>query len=197
MQKQVAVLSLGLASVFAVACHDTLQPHPDGIGRYDGASSSLTLASPVQRATPLAQDVSWSFSAGPGGALSTDAGTGLTIAIPAGALSSDVTITVTALAGSDVAYRFEPHGLLFARNATLTQDLTKTTVDLLSGLALSGAYFSTDTLELSPDGLALVTDVIGAVTNPLSRTASFPIQHFSGYILASGRTDSTSTDGGQ
>lgn len=198
MRKALAVLSLGAVSVLGVACHDVVQPAANTFDRAGNPSALLSLLiAPVQRATPLAQDVTWSFTAGPNGGFSSDASTGLTVSIPSGALPDDVTITVTALAGSNVAYRFEPHGLLFSRSAYLTQDLTKTTANLLSGLTLSGAYFATDTLEISASGLALVTEVLSAVTNPLTLTATFPIQHFSGYILASGRTDSTSTDGGQ
>jgi hypothetical protein len=155
--------------------------------RSNGLLDGLTglLVAPVQRATPLASDVSWSFSAGPGGATSTNSSVGLTIAIPSGALSSTQTITVTALAGSPVAYKFEPHGLVFAKKAYLTQDLRKTTSGILN-LLLSGAYFSTDRLEVNSSGLALVTEILSAVVNPLSRTVSFGIQHFSGYIVASG-----------
>lgn len=198
MRKALAVLSLGAVSVLAVACHDLVQPTANTLDRAGNSSALLSLLiAPVQRATPLAQDVTWSFTAGPNGGFSSDAATGLTVSIPSGALADNVTITVTALAGSNVAYRFEPHGLQFSRSAHLTQDLTRTTANLVSGVTLSGAYFATDTLETSADGLALVTEVLSAVTNPLTRTATFPIQHFSGYILASGRTDSTSTDGQQ
>lgn len=201
MRKELAILVLGSVAVLGVACHDVVQPAATTLHRTGSAGSPSALITslvlPVERATPLAQDLSWSFIAGPNGGSSSNAATGLAISIPSGALADDVTITVTALAGSDVAYRFEPHGLLFSRSAYLTQDLTKTTADLLSGLTLSGAYFSTDTLELSSGGLALVSEVIGALVNPLTRTATFPIGHFSGYILASGRSDSTSTDGEQ
>jgi len=98
-----------------------------------------------------------------------------------------------------VAYRFEPHGLVFARKVTLTQNLRGTTADgLLSSLVpLSGAYFATDDLELDADGLANVTEIIPATLSLLTRKASFPIEHFSGYILASGRGSARESEDGQ
>lgn len=152
------------------------------------SDATSLLIPPVDRTTPLAEDISWSFTVGPAGAVSSNSGTGLTIAVPANAVSSSITITVTALAGAPVAYRFEPHGLVFARKVTLTQDLRGTTAEnLLSSTVLSGAYFATDELELDADGLANVTEIIPASINLLTHTASFPIEHFSGYIYASGR----------
>lgn len=194
------VLSIAVA-VFAVACHDAVQPNGAAEQTLErgGAPAMLlnTLIAPVQRSTPLPEDVTWSFVAGPDGGATTNAATGLTFVVPAGAVAEDVTITVTALAGDAVAYRFQPHGVVFARSATFTQDLRLTTANVVSGLTLSGAYFATDALEFSPTGLVSVTETIGAVVNPLTRTATFPVRHFSGYILASGRAESDSTQSEQ
>ena len=65
---------------------------------------------------------------------------------------------------------------------------------LLSLPLLSGAYFATDRLEFSGD-LAVVTEILPAVGNLLTKTASFPIKHFSGYILASGRSGGDEIEG--
>ena len=162
-----------------------------------GGVTSL-LIPPVERTTPLAQDITWSFTVGPAGASSSNSASGLKISVPSNAVSTSTTITVTALAGAPVAYRFEPHGLVFARKVTLTQNLRGTTADgLLSSTLLSGAYFATDELELGADGLADVTEIIPASINLLTRKASFPIEHFSGYILASGRGSSQESEDGQ
>lgn len=147
------------------------------------------LVPPVERRVPLASDVTWSFWAGPLGATSSNASVGLTISIPRGALASTQRITVTALAGAPVAYKFEPHGLVFAKSSQLRQDLKGTTADGLLDLGLLyGAYFATDRLELTSGGLAVVTEIIPALTSLLTKTVSFPIEHFSGYIVASGRS---------
>lgn len=153
------------------------------------SSIGSTLVAPLDRATPLAEPVTWSFSVGADGATSTNAASGLTIAVPRGALASTVTITVTALSGSAVAYRFEPHGLTFERNVTLTQNLAGTTAGVLSNLLLQGAHFPGDEPVVT-NGLALVTETVTAHINLLANTASFPIQHFSGWIVATGRSSS-------
>jgi len=190
---RIRVFVLSILAAFTASCGEAVQPlaSPSNlVGAVKDHSLTSLLIAPVQRSTPLPSDVTWSFQVGSGGATSSNSDVGLTVTVPAGAVSENVQITVTALAGQPVAYRFEPHGLQFGRNVYLTQDLNHTTLGLLSGLLLRGAYFATDSLELSTDGLAIVTEIIGAATNPLTRTTTFPIQHFSGYILASGR-DST------
>ncbi len=146
----------------------------------------LQSAAPVTRNVPLANDVTWSFTVGSGGASSSNSTVGLTISVPPGAVSSPTTITVTALKGSPVAYQFEPHGLQFARKVTLTQKLQGTSAASQLLAVLQGAYFSTDE-PIIENGLALVSELLSGLLNPLTRTFSFGIVHFSGYIVVSGR----------
>lgn len=155
------------------------------------------LVPPVTRNAPLANDVSWSFTAGPAGAASSNADVGLTIVFPPNAVATNQVITVTALKGSAVAYKFEPHGLVFAKKVVLTQDLRGTSGGgLLSGIlggllstsALQGAYFATDRLETTSGGLAKVNELVPALSSALTQTVSFGVEHFSGYIVASGRS---------
>ena len=157
----------------------------------EGATSSITslLIAPLNRTTALPSDVVWSFTVGTGGGSSTNTATGLTIRVPSGALSAPTTITVRALAGKPVAYAFEPHGLVFNKQAYLTQDLRGTEVDVLSSLPLlRGAHFATDELVLNEEGLAVVTEIVPALVNLLSRSVTFGIGHFSGWIIATGRS---------
>ena len=64
-----------------------------------------------------------SATVGPlGGTLSLP-GAGLLVVVPPLALSSRQTITVTAVAGSNVAYEFAPHGLKFNLPLVVTQNL--------------------------------------------------------------------------
>lgn len=188
----VAVVSVALVA----ACADGGRTYstapkagPASSNLLGGAVTSLTslLIAPVERTTPLANDVTWSFTVGPSGAVSGNSAAGLIVTVPSGALSSVQTITVTALAGKPVAYRFAPHGLVFDKDVSLSQSLVGTSVSLLALPVLSGAYFATDNLQLTANGLAQVTEIIPATVNPLTRRAVFPIRHFSGYILASGR----------
>lgn len=198
-----AGLTLALAGFSA--CADTTGPangargvrsytRPPGLLESTVSSVGSTLVAPLDRTTPLPEPISWSFTVGVDGGSSTNAASGLTIAVPDGALADTVTITVTALAGSAVAYRFEPHGLTFARGVTLTQSLAGTNAALGTDLLLQGAHFPGDEPETT-DGLVLVTETVNASINLLAKTASFPIRHFSGWIVATGR--SSEDEGGQ
>ena len=200
-------VSLSVAAV-GTACSDSTGPAtlplsaaPDAshqallgglIGTVTQTLANL-LVPPVTRTTPLETDVTWSFSAGPSGAASFNAGVGLSIVFPPNALATNQTITVTALKGSPVAYKFEPHGLVFARKVVLTQDLRGTSAggllgSLLSASSLQGAYFATDRLETTSGGLAKVSELLPALSSALTQTVTFGIEHFSGYIVASGRS---------
>lgn len=196
------LVALSITIVAFAACAETPDASTAPIGvareaqRLQGADEPVasvgsSLVAPLSRTTALSEPVSWSFTVDSSGATSTNSATGLTITVPRGAVSDNVTITVTALAGSAVAYRFEPHGLTFARKVHLTQSLAGTNVGLLSGLLLQGAHFEGDAPVLI-DGLALVTETVNASIDVLANSTTFPIQHFSGWIVASGRSE----DGG-
>lgn len=189
---------LGLAAVvsLAVACSETSRPlatAPDltPIAGEDaqliGSLTSL-LISPIKRTTPLANDVVWSFRAGPYGGYTSNSALGVAITVPPGALDDYVTITVTAVKGSAVAYAFSPH-LEFERKVTITQSLKGTNVGLLNNLLLKGAHFAGDRPEYK-NGLAVVTEVVpGLLSNLLSvltRSVTIQVSHFSGWIFASG-----------
>jgi len=165
-------------------------------GLLDGTVTTLgrVLVAPVHRKVALSQPISWSFTVGSGGATSSNSATGLAIAVPAGALSQPVTITVTALPGTAVAYRFEPHGLQFARDVQLSQKTSKLDLGLLTSLLMQGAHFAGTVPLYTGNGLALVTETAAAQLNLLQGTVSFPIRHFSGWIIASGRSSSEHSD---
>lgn len=192
------------ATVFTTACSESASGPLTAPLRADTAANSshllggllgtvtntlnALLASPVQRSTPLAQDVSWTFVAKPGGSVSSNATVGLTIVVPAGAVDQYQTITVTALKGSAVAYRFEPH-MEFERKVVLTQDLRGTSAGgLLNLTALKGAHFEGDVLDYL-NGKVKVTEIVPALLSWLTKTASFGVDHFSGWILASGYSE--------
>lgn len=153
--------------------------------------TSITAALPVvNRLTPLSKDVTWSFVAGPNGATSRNSATGLTVVIPQGALAANTTITVKALAGSVVAYEFQPHGITFAKPVTLRQDLSLTNVAAILGLTpMAGAYYNTSTLPLDPStGMVTVNELEPTTVDLLHLAVSFKIGHFSGYVVACGRS---------
>jgi hypothetical protein len=192
------------ATLVATACSDTTSPvapvapsleqtaAAPANGLLDGLLGTVTksltslLCKPVTRNTPLANDVSWTFKAGPLGGATSNSTVGLSVVVPPGALTAPVTIEVTALKGSAVAYRFEPH-LEFDRMVVLTQNLRGTSVGgLLSLPVLCGAHFKGDAPEYNSRGWAIVTEVVSTLTSLLTKTTSFGVSHFSGWIVVSG-----------
>jgi hypothetical protein len=152
---------------------------------------------PVHRQIPLAQDRSWSFDVGPDGTVVRDGATGLTIEVPAGAVPVTTHITVIALKGAPVAYRFEPHGLQFAVPIHLVQSLRVLTVrtNLLGVPPLFGGYFADDSLVTdSVSGEARVVEVLPVLIDTKARTAILDVHHFSGYTVASAAKDSLNED---
>jgi hypothetical protein len=140
-----------------------------------------TTVTPLKRTTPLASPVSASAYIGPLGGIINLPAAGLSVVVPALALPSRQLITVTALAGSDVAYEFEPHGLKFPVPLVATQALGSTQVGagLIDIRALFVGYFT----DAAKDNV--ISEVLSVGVS--AGAAVFPIWHFSGYIVASGR----------
>ncbi len=151
------------------------------------ASHSLILSAPVQ-ATPLLRthalpsDITVSKTIGLLGGTLTIPSAGVTVVVPPLALTSNTKISITARAGSNVAYDFAPHGIHFALPHVMTQELTGTQggSTLLSALQL-GYY---------PDGNhpTLVNELLSVNVDLLHLVGVSTIWHFSGYIFMSGRS---------
>ena len=197
-----------LFSALAVGCSDRMPSAPQGaspvptqqsnsllgglLGGVIGTVSKLLniVVTLVERPTALSQDIVWSFAAGPGGAISANRQAGLSIAIPPGALSQNVRITVTVKAGKVYNYQFAPEGLQFALPVVVTQDVSDNSLigSLLGGLLGSsktakGAYYSAPTLQYDArTGSATVNELEPTVSS--GGLLSFQIRHFSGYTIA-------------
>lgn len=146
--------------------------------------SSLETVNPLTRTVPLAAPITVSRTIGVlGGAISVP-GAGLTVVVPPLAVGKNTVFTVTALAGSAVAYDFQPHGTKFLVPLVATQSLHNTQYSGLLNLGLFAGYF--------PDSSnpTQVSETFSVQLNLLSLTAVWTIPHFSGYILAGGRDDS-------
>ena len=150
-----------------------------------GGLSGLLPVLGVTRNAPLAKDISVSATIGKAGGTLTIADAGLTLVVPPGAVTTNTKFTATAVAGRLVAYEFEPHGTKFAVPLQFTQDVKK--LSLLSALTsplMQGAYF-TDRSKLNQTlGIAGVTEVLPATLDLLKGRVSFPIKHFSGYLVS-------------
>ena len=93
---------------------------------------------------------------------------------------------MTAVAGNQVAYEFEPHGIKFVTPLLITQSLAGTSAANAGSLQsnLYGGYFA-NVSDLNPAaGTAVVSELLGVALNLSAKTATFPVYHFSGYLVA-------------
>jgi hypothetical protein len=151
----------------------------------DDASHGLVsgiVMSVVQRTLPLSKNYVSSATIGTGGGSIRIPEAGFTITFPAGAVAKATTVRATALAGSNVAYRLEPHGLVFQKEPVIAQDLSLTgVVNQLLTLELAGGYVPDEsTLQ---NGTAVVTETRPATIDLLRLRTTFTIRHFSAYAV--------------
>jgi hypothetical protein len=206
-----SLLALLLVAGGTFACADTptttrLSPNDapnPGFARIKSTDSMMVVtevtysdtALVLKRYTPLAADISVSATIGPkGGSIKIDQAGGK-IDIPAGALATETLITMTALAGPNVAYEFQPHGLVFSAPVKLQQTIAGTWAadypKLLKGM--HGSYYGQTTLDSAfvdkGSYFALVKEhQIGYLESNASQI-KFYIGHFSGYLVSCGFTD--------
>jgi hypothetical protein len=190
--RAVLLRSLALASLaFAASCDRApTAPAPEA-----APANRLLLASPqtvsvVTRNTPLPAPLSASAVVGIFGGQLNLPGAGLKVVIPPLALTKSTRITVTAIAGSQVAYEFEPHGTHFLVPLSVTQNLLGTS-GYSGGLfpkPIVAGYFANVT-DLNPfSNTGLVSELLGVVLNLSTKSATFPVFHFSGYLIATGES---------
>jgi hypothetical protein len=145
-------------------------------------------ATVLKRTVPLKHDFTASVVVGPtGGAINIDSA-GFHLNIPKSSLPSTkpITITVTALAGDEVAYTFSPHGLKFKQAISATQDLYYTTWNGHTGVEeLQAVYFADDSLLNLQDGTVTVAETFPTTMVASGQRVHWGIPHFSGYAIAS------------
>lgn len=142
----------------------------------------LHLVTNVQRTSPLTAPISVQQMVGAAGGTLRIPQAGVTVEVPAGALSSPTLITMTARAGSAIAYDFAPHGITFAKPLVFTQSLSGTNASLLSVPLLNLGYYPDPSLLGTTT--SLVSELLSGSTNLLTWTFQSHIEHFSGYVLA-------------
>lgn len=191
--RRLAALAFGALAL--VSCGTD---HPTGLPRLDaaapdappsaslvGALTSLLSMNGLQRTTALAAPITVSKAVGAEGGTLAIPEAGVTVTIPRGALATTTTITMTARAGTLVAYDFAPHGITFAKPLVFSQQLRGTNASLLTAPLLQLGYYS-DASLLTKTG-ALVSELLGGTFDVLTWTFTAPISHFSGYIVTCGR----------
>ena len=147
--------------------------------------TSLLTVDGLQRTTPLAAPITVSKAIGADGGTLSIPQAGVTVVVPRGALAQTTTITMTARAGSLVAYDFAPHGITFAKPLAFSQQLKGTNASLLTAPLLQLGYYSDPNLLTETGGL--VSQLLGGTVNLLTGTFTASIPHFSGYIVTCGR----------
>ncbi len=153
----------------------------------------------VRREVALANDMSTSRMIGPEGGMLQIPEAGVTLAIPAGALLTDVEISMTALKGDAVAFEFQPHGIYFQVPPEIRVAVEGTKAEswwFWSWLSTSSTNWLETSLPLG-EFLGVYFDGdpgAGEAVDPLESIPArleygevvFPIRHFSGYACASG-----------
>jgi ZU5 domain len=150
-----------------------------------GSLTSLLSVNGLQRTTPLAAPITVSKVIGSAGGTLSIPEAGVVVTVPQGALAQNTTITMTARAGSLVAYDFAPHGITFAKPLVFSQQLKGTNASLLNAPLIQLGYYSDASLLTQTGGL--VSQLLGGTLNTLTWTFTAPIPHFSGYIVTCGR----------
>jgi hypothetical protein len=208
---RLAALAIGTALVFW-GCDDGADlvappaPAPTLRAADDGAHTFRTPRDlfALGRFLPLNRDFVVSRTISPGGGTIVLREAGVSLRFPAGALANRTRITVRAHAGDRVAYTFEPHGLQFAAPVEVAQLLIFTSAygedDVMR--ELQGAYLPRGIADLDASGVASVVEAYPVRFRSFEpynerfvpALATFQIGHFSGYMLASGKKDTTSTN---
>jgi ZU5 domain len=184
-----ALSTVSVAAIAACMSDSPVSPPSAPAAAPASANASLlglggaTVVTPLHRTKALSQSLSASATVGPlGGTLSIPAA-GVLVVVPPLALSSTQKITITAVAGSNVAYEFAPHGLKFNVPLVVTQNLGGTDAassGSINPLSLFAGYYPDST------NITSITERLNVNLNLLNQLATFSVWHFSGYILASG-----------
>jgi hypothetical protein len=193
--------TIAVGTLLIVAgCRDSVAPAPVASNTAGQPEALLGLNIPIidnllgtgdtvvvlQRATPLPSNITVTKYIGSGGGTLSVPGAGLTVNVPAGAVSYPTAFSVTALAGRPVAYEFGPHGAKFAKPLTMTQDLRVTYLNeaSLSYLHFHAGYFTSSTNLIDSLLRAIVSELLPASVSASDMVVRFNVSHFSGYLVA-------------
>lgn len=113
-------------------------------------------------------------------------GAGFTLTVPPLAVSVPTNFKVHALAGTAVAYEFEPHGTVFTVFPVFKQDLSKTNMKGLTNGVVEGAYFA-NASQIDPTTGTASVDQFFTTGLAVDGSLIFGLPHFSGYLVSSGR----------
>ena len=187
--RRLAAITLGALVIASCSEHHTalplVQPPEQPAGSLLGTVTSLIGVNGLQRTKALPAPITVSKSIGAEGGTLAIPEAGVTVTVPRGALGTTTKITMTARAGTLVAYDFAPHGITFAKPLVFSQQLRGTNASLLSAPLLRLGYYEDASLLTKTGGV--VTELLNGAVNTLSWTFTSTIPHFSGYMVTCGR----------
>ena len=200
----IVLATLGCAVLAAACTNDSVTApsiaSPNAPGAYKtvkisigGLLKTMFPMAPLTRDVALSVPLVRSFTIGSKGGKIEIPETGLRIDVPSGAIpGNSLTITVTAMAGTAICYDFQPHGTVFLKPLQFKQDLDDTSWDKLDfkGTVLGGYFADLSQLTTLSGGLALLDELYPVRVD--SKSASFEIRHFSGYMVSGGRQEAFS-----
>ncbi len=183
----------GVALLTACSVDSTSLPSAPGAtlsrapvrGMARATTVTKTLVSGAQRISGLPSSITVTQVIGVDGGTLSIPQAGVTVTVPAGALTATTLISMTARAGKVISYDFAPHGTTFAKPLVFTQMLSGTNVSPLLAPVLQLGYYA-DQSDLTDLGAA-VTELSAGSFNLLTGSFTASIWHFSGYMVACGR----------
>lgn len=178
------------AACGALACGERIATEPEIASARSSTLSSTgeEVVGLLKRTERLSEGISASHVIGPGGGSIQIGRAGLRVDFARGAVTAPTRITVTALAGNNVAYRFEPHGIQFQAPVVIQQSLRHTVAWKNPALAaqLAGSYFERLLVDRTHTYAKSLEHRAGRFRDG-GRVFEFSIEHFSGYILSCGK----------
>jgi hypothetical protein len=178
------------AAVAACEVQSPTQPQaPASTSRAAAAPRRGEIVALLKRTEPLRQPLVASALIGPRGGRIRLERAGFEIDFPKGAVPVPTRITVTALAGRNVAYEFEPHGIAFVHPATVHQDLRHTVAwnDRRLAARLEGCYFERLLVDPTETFARSLEPRHGKLRNA-DQSLDFTVEHFSGYMVSTGKS---------
>ena len=152
-------------------------------GTYNKALADGTQKAEALRCEPTQRATATKRIGAKGGQITL--GGGHSINIPAGALASDVDITMESRPGPFLELRFSPHGLKFAKPIELTFSYARCTVPADKPLSVNYVASGFKILETVPVTDKRAVKKMSALTD-----------HFSGYMMSTGFADANDDQGG-
>ena len=184
---------LALAAGLMAACNDDraspVGPDPGPRLKKEAAPAAVRA---LTRSQALAAEITVTATIGQEGGSFAIPAAGLSVVVPAGAVTEPTVFTATALAGDMIAYDFGPHGTRFNVPLQMTQSLKdasgKKWKKLNEEPAIEVGYFQDRAWLNQQLRTAVIDEFLPIEFDVEKNEIRFDVEHFSGYMVSSGRT---------